>query len=95
MKKIGLEKMRGDFTKELNITNHESGYGISQSLDKKLFLPVEQSGYGLGTFYGDICHHFWYGSYPKRGVEYDGINRLWLEEEAIRLIGDYWDGKIK
>ena len=94
MKKIGLEKMRADFTKDLNITNHESGYGISQSLDKKLFLPVSKSDYGLGTFYGDVCHHFWYGSFPRRNIEYDNINRLWIEEEADRLVNDYWQNKI-
>jgi len=94
MKKIGLDKMRINTSKPLNINNYESGYGISQSLNRKLFLPVSRSGYGYGTFYGNIAHHFWYGSYHKRNVEYDNVNRLWIEEEADRLINDYWGNKI-
>jgi len=95
MKEIGLDKMRLDQSKiKTPIKNMELGYGISQSLEKKLFLPVKDSGYACGTFYGNIVHHFWYGSYPKRNIEYDNINRLWIEEEAERLIKDYWDNKI-
>jgi hypothetical protein len=97
MKEIGLNKMRIDYTIPFpsQIKNQESGYGISQSLENKLFLPVKDSGYACGTFYGDMAHHMWYGSYPKRGVEYDGINRLWLSEEVDRFIKDYWDNKIQ
>jgi hypothetical protein len=97
MKEVGLDKMKIDYTIPFPkgpIRNQESGYGISQSLDNKLFLPVESSGYASGTYYGDIAHHMWYGSYPKRAVEYDNINRLWITEEAERLIKAYWENKI-
>ena len=96
MKEIGLEKMRVNHTiPRVPMKNVESGYGISQSLQKKLFLPVSPSGYAFGTFYGDIAHHLWYGSYPKRNVMFDNVSPMWMGHEANRLIRDYWEGKIK
>lgn len=96
MKEIGLEKMRVDHTiPRGTMKNVESGYGISQSLQNKLFLPVTPSGYGFGTFYGDAAHHLWYGSYRKRNVMFDNVSPLWMEHEAGRLIADYWDNKIQ
>lgn len=96
MKEIGLDKMKIDHSKlYLPLKNKESGYGISQSLEKKLFLPVKDSGYACGTYYGDMAHHLWYGSYPKRNIEYDNINRLWLKEAVDKLIRDYWKNEIR
>lgn len=95
MKEIGLDKMRLDVSKiDYTIKNKESGYGISQVLKNKLFLPVKSSGYACGTFYGDVVHHFWYGSYRRRNTWYDNINPEWLDYEAERLTSDYWDNKI-
>jgi hypothetical protein len=96
MKEMGIEKMRIDHTiLRVPMKNAESGYGISQSLENKLFLPVTSSGYAYGTYYGDVAHHLWYGSYRKRDVMFDNVNPMWMDHEANRLIADYWEGKIK
>jgi hypothetical protein len=89
IKELGLNNIK------TRIEGYESAHGISQVLDKKLFLPVKESGYAHGTFYGDYIHHLWYGSYPKRNIEYDGVNRLFLESESERLIKDYYNDEIR
>jgi hypothetical protein len=91
---FGLEGVKIELENLPKIKNVESGYGISQRLKKHYRLPMSPSGYGCGTFYGDYVHHFWYGSYKKRQVENDGINRLWLEVEDERLIKDYENGSL-
>lgn len=73
----------------------ESGHGVSQSVDNKLFLPVSPSGYAHGTFYGDYVHHFWWGSYPGRNVAFDGIEVAWLESEAKDLVEDYENNNLR
>lgn len=93
MKQIGLDKVRFvDGEKYKDYTNKESSYGISQSLEKKLFMPVTKSNYGHGTYYGSEVLHLWYGSYRERNVLDDGVNPRWMEEESKALINDYWNG---
>lgn len=95
MKEVGLDKMRLDPSRlPYPQKNRESGHGISQVMDRKLFMNVEPSGYGYGTFYDGVVHHLWYGSYRKRNVEVDGVDSGWLEGEVARLEKDYWSGKI-
>ncbi len=72
----------------------ESAHGISQTLDKKKFLPVKYSGYAHGTLYGDLVHHLWWGSYPKRDLTIDNIDKEWMDIEAKRLIDDYWNNNL-
>lgn len=99
MKEIGLDKVwvrDVPKLKELHPgRNVESGHGISQSFEKKLFLPVIESGYAFGTYYGDVAHHLWFGSYKKRNTMIDNVSPLYMEEETQRLIKDYWDKNIK
>ncbi len=73
----------------------ESAFGLSDALDKKYLLKAKYSGYAHGTVYGDYAHHLWWGSYPKRRVENDGVDRIWLENEVERLIQDYWNNNLK
>jgi hypothetical protein len=95
MHDIGLEKMRLDYTLPMpELKNKESGYGVSQVMEKKLFMPVKESGYGHGTFYGDHVHHLWYGSYRGRNTWVDNVNPMWLDYEAQRLVKDYWAMKL-
>jgi len=98
MKEIGLDNIRiknPGMLEQEGYRNVESGYGISQSLSKKLLLPVVQSGYAYGTYYGNKeIHHMWYGSYRSRSVEQDGVNKDFMENETKRLVEDYWQGKI-
>lgn len=93
IKELGLDKIvvRGREGEQ----NRESGHGMSQTFDKKLYLPVIASGYGYGTYYGDHVHHLWYGSFKKRPVENDGVNKLWMEFESERVIKDYKESKIR
>ena len=96
LKELGLENVRIRDIEKLRgkIGSMESGYGISQTFDKKLFLPIEKSGYGFGTYYGNYVHHFWFGSYRKRDTIKDGILPEQLEVWAEELIEDYWNGKF-
>ena len=73
----------------------ESAHGISQTFDKKKFLPVKYSGYAHGTLYGDYVHHLWYGSYPKRDLTIDNIDKEWMGTEAERLTDDYWNNNLQ
>ncbi len=95
MKEIGLDKVairdEGNYSE---LRNKESGYGISQSLDKKLFVPVTASKYAYGTYYGDFVHHLWYGSYRKRPTYQDGVEEGEMELESIDLINDYWSNTV-
>lgn len=102
MKEAGLEKV---FVRDIprlkelqaqgKMQNIESGYGMTQTFwEKKLLLPVVHSGYAFGTYYGEVAHHLWFGSYPKRNTMFDNVSPLWMDHEAQRLIKDYWDGKI-
>ena len=98
MKSIGLENVRVknvDDLKARGCRNIESGHGISESFDKKLFLPITNSGYAKGMYYGDVAHHLWFGSYRERDVLSDGINPRWMETESIDLIDDYWNQTFK
>lgn len=89
-KELGVENLyvRKD-EKLFGCQNTEAAYGISQTLDKKFYLPVKKSGYGHGTFYGDYVHHFWYGSFPKRNVSGDNVSAEWLAKEQERLLNNY------
>lgn len=94
MQDIGTENMRIRNIEELKangIGSLESGYGISQSMEKKLFLPVTNSSYAYGMYYGDYVHHLWYGSYRQRNTYDDGVEPSWMELEATDLIYDYWN----
>lgn len=98
MKEFGLDKVRIrdiDLLQAKGFKNLESGYGISQTLRTKLFLPVRKSPYGYGTYYGDVCHHMWYGSYKSRNTGEDDIDRRWLDKEVRRMIRDYKNDCIK
>lgn len=97
LKRLGLDNVRIRDIEKLRskIGSLESGYGISQTFKKKLFLPVTRSGYGMGTFYGDYVHHFWFGSYRERNIEGDGIMPEQLEVWAQELQEDYWANNIK
>jgi len=78
-----------------NCKNIESGYGITQTLTNHKFMKMKESGYGHGTYYDDYIHHQWYGSYRERETLLtDLVPRDWLEEEANRVIKDYWKGKF-
>jgi hypothetical protein len=95
MKEIGIQKCRVDPSKIAHpIKNIESGYGISQCLDRKFFMPVAASGYGHGTYYGNHVHHLWYGSYRKRDTLIDNVDPKWMDFEASRLVADYWKNKF-
>lgn len=92
MKMIGLDKVRFvDRDEYKDYVNKESGYGISQSLEKKLFMPVTKSNYGHGTYYGSEVLHLWYGSFRERNVLDDGVNPRWMETESQALINDYYN----
>lgn len=94
MKEIGLENVRirdVEKLKEQGIGSIESGYGISQSFDKKMFLPITYSNYAKGMYYGDCVHHLWFGSYRRRDVYTDGVEPAWMETEVIDLVNDYWN----
>lgn len=102
MKEIGTEKVYvrdipklKELQAEGKLQNIESGYGITQSFDNKMLLPVTPSGYAFGTYYGNMAHHLWYGSYRKRDTWIDNVSPQWMDHEANRLIEDYWNGKIK
>lgn len=100
IKEIGVDKIQISWPqveelKARNVQSIESGYGVSFMFDKKEFLPVTPSGYAHGTYYGDIVHHIWYGSFRKRNVEGDGVDRWWMESEVTRFIEDYNKGLIK
>lgn len=97
MKEIGLDKVyvrNVDALKKDYYRTIESGHGISQSLEKKLFLEVKPSGYAHGTYYGDYVHHAWFGSYRHRDVSIDGVDAAWMDDEMDRLISDYWENKF-
>ena len=69
MKEIGLDNVRfKDDEKYNNFANKESCYGMSQSFEKKLFMPVTKSNYGHGTYYGSEVFHLWYRSFIDRYV---------------------------
>ena len=74
-----------------SLKNIESAYGISQHSPKIFWLPVKNSGYGHGTYYGDYVHHMWYGSYRRRNVASDGVDTNWLDTEVYRFIKDFND----
>lgn len=96
LKELGIEKVRVRNIEEVKKTcgNVESGYGLSQTFNKKYFLPFGWSHYGFGTYYGDYVHHFWWGSYPKRDVAIDNLDRDFLDEQAKRLVKDYDNNEI-
>src|SRR3990167_6953865 len=96
MKEIGLDNVRfKDDEKYNNFANKESCYGMSQSFEKKLFMPVTKSNYGHGTYYGSEVFHLWYGSFRERYVLGDGVNPKWMEDESSILIDDYLNGNHK
>lgn len=96
MKEIGLDNVRfKDDEKYKDFANKESCYGMSQSLEKKLFMPVTKSNYAHGTYYGSEVFHLWYGSFRERNVLDDGVNPKMMEDESIALIKDYWSGSYR
>lgn len=98
MKFVGLENIRSRDVEDLNERgwrNIESGHGISQTFRNKMFLPVKPSGYAYGTYYSNAVHHMWYGSYRGRDtMKYDNVSPNFLDDEADRLISDYWNNRI-
>lgn len=91
LKEIGLDCIKFKDGPEYGDCRHkESSYGISQVLDKKLFMPVTPSNYAYGTYYGSEVFHLWYGSFRERYVLGDGVNPRWMEDESSALIQDYY-----